>query len=162
MIRAMADFFRELGDNLGNNPGNHPGNNKAAPETLGDEDIHLLSAALMAEVIASDGSHSGGEREKLEAILAEDFHLAPEQIGEIVGEATGRASRATSLFEFTDLVNRHFSHARKRQLIEHLWHIAHADGQVHKLEEATIRKIADLIHLSHTDFIRARHGARPG
>lgn len=149
MIRALGAFFRELADN------------KTVPATAGQNDLHLLSAVLMAEVMMSDGGHNGAEREKLETVLAEDFHLEPRQIAEITEEATARAQRATSLFEFTDLVNRHFSGSGKRQLLEHLWHIAHADGQIHKLEEATIRKIADLIHLSHTDFIRARHGTKP-
>jgi uncharacterized tellurite resistance protein B-like protein len=41
-------------------------------------------------------------------------------------------------------------------LIENLWRIAFADGELHHYEEHVIRRIADLIHVSHMDFIAAK------
>ena len=37
-----------------------------------------------------------------------------------------------------------------------LWRVAVADGEISKYEDYLIRKIADLIHLPHSEFIRAK------
>jgi len=37
-----------------------------------------------------------------------------------------------------------------------MWEIAYADNQLDKYEEYVIRKVADLIHVSHSEFIRAK------
>jgi uncharacterized tellurite resistance protein B-like protein len=42
-----------------------------------------------------------------------------------------------------------------------MWRIAFADEKLNKYEESLIRQVAELIHVSHRDFIRAKHAARP-
>ncbi|MBV2123299.1 MAG: TerB family tellurite resistance protein, partial [Candidatus Thiodiazotropha sp. (ex Ctena orbiculata)] len=46
---------------------------------------------------------------------------------------------------------------QKIQIIESLWQVAFADRQLHHYEEHVIRRLADLIHVSHGDFISAKH-----
>ena len=41
-----------------------------------------------------------------------------------------------------------------------MWAIAYADGDLDKYEEYIIRKVADLLHVSHSDFMHAKHTAR--
>ena len=150
MIKALAKLFTTPA-------GDH--DQSCAPSA---REMHLLSAAIMAEVMVSDGTSDSREIAGLERILADDFHLDPDDTADVINQATRKVEDATSLFEFTDRVNRHFSDAQKLELVGHLWEVAYADREVHKLEEATIRKIADLIHVRHRDFIRAKHLARPG
>lgn len=40
--------------------------------------------------------------------------------------------------------------------MELLWRVAFADGRLDRYEEHLIRRIADLLHLPHRDFIRAK------
>jgi uncharacterized tellurite resistance protein B-like protein len=66
---------------------------------------------------------------------------------------------ATSLFEFTRLVNDHYGPDEKRDLVGAMWKVAYADGDLDKYEEHIIRRVAELIYLPHADFIRSKHEA---
>ena len=37
-----------------------------------------------------------------------------------------------------------------------MWKLAYADGNVDKFEEFLIRKISDLLHIEHSDFINQK------
>lgn len=149
MIKALSNLFRDLGAH------------DPVAETPGDRDLNLLSATLMAEVMAADGMSDSAEIAALNRILHRDFGLGAEECAQVIRQATRKVEDATSLFEFTDKVNRHFDHRQKFDLIRRLWDIAYADAEIDKLEEATIRKVAELIHVRHSDFIRAKQMARP-
>ena len=40
-----------------------------------------------------------------------------------------------------------------------LWQISLADNTIDRYEEHTIRKIADLLHLRHSEFMQCKHEA---
>ena len=65
-----------------------------------------------------------------------------------------------SLYDFTSEVNEKFSREKKCELVKLLWKVAYADGRVDKYEEHYIRKISDLLNLTHGDFIKAKIYAR--
>jgi len=62
-----------------------------------------------------------------------------------------------SLYQFTGLINQHFTPEQKVRVVEMLWQVAYADGHLDPYEEALVRKIADLIHVPHRQFIQAKH-----
>ncbi|MCB1647818.1 MAG: TerB family tellurite resistance protein, partial [Pseudomonadales bacterium] len=64
------------------------------------------------------------------------------------------------LFQFTELVNDHYTYEQKCSLVENLWQVAFADGRLDKYEEQFIRKVAGLLHLAHSDFMKAKHTAK--
>jgi uncharacterized tellurite resistance protein B-like protein len=131
-----------------------------APEEHREERIRLATAALLTEVMMIDGRGDNAERDSILALLDRHFGLTTEQSRELVAMAGEEVEEATSLYQFTDLVNRFFSVAEKEELMISLWKVAFADGSLDKHEEATIRKIAELIHVPHSAFIRAKHHAR--
>jgi uncharacterized tellurite resistance protein B-like protein len=67
---------------------------------------------------------------------------------------------ATDLFQFTQLINDQYSHEQKEGLIYAMWRVALADGKVQAIEDHIIRRVAGLIHVSHSDFIRLKLKAR--
>jgi uncharacterized tellurite resistance protein B-like protein len=64
------------------------------------------------------------------------------------------------LFQFTQLVNQHYSHTDKITLVENLWLVAFADGRLDKYEEQFIRKVSGLLHLAHSEFIKSKLRAK--
>ena len=60
------------------------------------------------------------------------------------------------MYEFTRLINDHYSYEQKTGLVENLWRLAFADENLDKYEEGLIRRVADLIHVSHGDFIKTK------
>ena len=64
--------------------------------------------------------------------------------------------KSVSLYEFTSRLNEELSPEEKADTVEMLWRVAFADGRLDKYEEHLIRKAADLLHVPHRRFIRAK------
>ena len=134
---------------------------KLSPASTDDEDqklkaYELAGAALMVELMHTDHQLDARETEEFIKVLRETFQLDTEEVDEIVSLAQEQADHATSLYEFTRLINDNYSYDEKVQLIENLWRLAFADEKLDKYEEGLIRRVADLIHVSHGDFIQAK------
>lgn len=120
----------------------------------------LLTAALMVEVMQSDQKLDPREEEALMAVLGEVLGLNEEEAAALRVLAHTTAENATSLYEFTSQVNESFDTASKHSLIKNMWRIAYADGEIDKYEDGVIRRVAELIYVSHSDFIRMKLQAR--
>ena len=127
----------------------------AATATPGDE-RRLAAAVLLLEVARADYAHHEAERATLRAGLAREFGVAEKALDELLDEAELRAKKSVSLFDFVQTLNRAMTPDEKRGLLRLLWDVAHADGRVDAHEEHLLRRIADLLHLSHADFIRGK------
>lgn len=132
-----------------------------APQEAGDEPsthaVDLAAAALLIEVARADAAVDEEEFGVIERLLVDTLDLAPEEVGEIVRLAHEEAEEATSLYQFTQLINANYSVAAKRRLMEELWRVAWSDGRLDRYEEALLRRIADLLNLRHSEFMRAKH-----
>ena len=122
---------------------------------------HVATAALLVEMMRADHEVRSGEREAVLRALAAAFDdLSPEETRDLLARAEERADDATSLYEFTRHINRQLDHEQKAHVVELLWRVAYADGGLDKYEEHLVRRIADLIHVPHSVFIRMKHKAR--
>jgi len=117
----------------------------------------LATAALLIEMSRADFKVSEQEYEAVIQAVRRVFGLDPSQTQELVALAEKEADQATSLYQFTALINDCFSPAQKAHVVELLWEVAYADGRLDKYEEHLVRKIADLIHVPHREFIQAKH-----
>ena len=124
------------------------------------ENIHLAAAALLIEMTLADDKVLPSETEVMLDILRNRFDISSSNIDELVILANDEVKNATSLYQFTSLVNENYLDADKFQLVRAMWDVAYADGNIDKYEEALIRKVADLIYLPQTQFIKAKHTAR--
>lgn len=130
----------------------------ASAEVADDEAaLHLAAAALLVEVARADHDFDDAERARLREVLARDWHLSAADVHDLVEVASDAAEDRVSLHEQVDLINRSLQPAGKVSLVRALWQIACADGAIHHHEEALVRRLADLLHVSHTDFIRTKH-----
>ena len=118
--------------------------------------LHLACAALMIELTVADERMASVEKATLRGILQRKFALQDEELESLWEMAQSEVRDATSLYQFTTLINEAYDYANKVELLEHLWEVAYADGKVDPYEEHLIRKLADLLYLSPGDFIRAK------
>ena len=118
--------------------------------------LNLAVAALLVEMLHADGEADENEQQHLHKILKQQYHLTTEQISELTELATEELHQATDYYQFTSLINTHFDQSKKIKIVEQLWQIAFADGKVDSLEEHYLRKIADLIFVPHSEFIKAK------
>jgi uncharacterized tellurite resistance protein B-like protein len=122
--------------------------------------LQLASAALLMELACADHDFSTEERQTLEQILRETQQLTPQELQQLWQLAEEEKAQATSLYQFTALFNEHYDYAAKLQLLSNLWRVAYADGRLDRYEEHTIRKVADLLYISHKDFIQTKQAVR--
>lgn len=121
-----------------------------------DRDLQYATAALLLEVAKSDYEQDDLERAVIIAMLRDTFDLDNESIDELVQMADSATSQAHDVYQFTQLVNEHYHYDDKARLIENLWKVAYADGRLDRYEEHFIRKVAGLLHVAHSDFIKAK------
>ena len=60
------------------------------------------------------------------------------------------------LRKYIKLINDKFTNSQKNTVLNMAWQIARADNIIDKHEEHRIRKISELLHLDHADFIKAK------
>jgi uncharacterized tellurite resistance protein B-like protein len=122
--------------------------------------LRLAAAALLFEVARADAQIKDEERIALRAAVQETFALTGADADELLGLAEEESRTAASLYEFTRLVDTGFSPEQKIRLVELLWSIGFADKEKDAHEEHLVRRIADLLHVSHSDFIAGKIKAR--
>jgi len=118
--------------------------------------IKMASAALMVEVMVSDGQLEPEEQDGIKALLTTTFDLSLAECEELFSLAQNEVRDSTSLYEFTGQVNLHFTADDKFELIKHMWHVAFIDNVLDKYEESLIRQVAELIYVPHSQFMRAK------
>jgi len=124
--------------------------------------IQLASAALLIEVMNSDHEQDAREMDEFVKVLKKSTGLNPEKIDELISLAKRKASQATDLFEFTQLINENYNYDEKLGLIENMWRVAFSDEHLDKYEDHLIRRVAELIYVRHSDFIRTKLKVKDG
>ena len=145
MLNSIRQFFE-----------NKLVNNEEEPTSSSIAKTDLACAALLIEVINSDHKLEEQETQAFFSVLQNNLNVPDEDIDELVELAENQAKEATSLYEFTSLINSDYDYSQKVGLIENMWRIAFSDNNLDKYEDHLIRKISDLIYVSHSDFIRAK------
>lgn len=117
----------------------------------------LAATALLIELSRADNSVAQKETDAILEIAKKTFGLANTDIDTWFLDASKKADQAISTYEFTELINQYFNQQQKFNLILNMWQVAFADGHIDRYEDHLIRKVSDLIFVSHSDFIRAKH-----
>jgi uncharacterized tellurite resistance protein B-like protein len=123
---------------------------------LSDHQKQLAIAALLVEVAMADHQFSELELQNINTILKRKFSLSAVELDDLIDLAKHETNHATSLHQFTQLINQYCTQEEKFKLMKAMWEMAYADGDLNKYEDYIIRKVADLIYIPHTEFIRAK------
>ncbi|HSG64700.1 MAG TPA: TerB family tellurite resistance protein [Gammaproteobacteria bacterium] len=122
-----------------------------------DHTLKLATATLLIEVMRADYHENLTENEAVFAQLKRFFGLDEDDALLLVKEAEREADHAVSLQGFTRLLHERLSVEEKHFVIEMLWRVALADEHLDKHEDHLVRKLADLLYVSHGDLIRIRN-----
>ena len=119
--------------------------------------LNLAAAALLIEMSFQDDEVSLLEVDAVKKTLSRQLGLSDAEINELYVLAEEEKHQATDYHQFTSLIAQHYTQPQKINLIESLWRVAFADEVLNKHEEHMVRRISDLIHVSHKDFLQAKH-----
>ena len=119
--------------------------------------LRVATAVLLVEVVRADFIVEPSEQRRLRQLLEQQFQLSQSELDALLEEAEADADRLVSIQHITRLLNQHYDHAMKQRVVEMMWRLVYADGEKSHYEEHLIRQVADLLYLSQTEFIQARH-----
>ena len=122
--------------------------------------LQMANAALMVEMLHADEQVTEDEENKIRQLLKQRFHLDESEIESLIDLAHDEKHAATDYYAFTSLINTHYTQQQKTDLVEDLWRLAYADDSLDKYEEHLVRRLAELLHVPHYDFIRTKHKAQ--
>jgi len=119
--------------------------------------LERLTALLLIEIARSDTHIADSEVNAIEqALQSSSATMTPSELQDIIRSATEDANTSVSLHEQFQQINTHFSKSQKQALIEQMWRVAMADGDLDKYEEHTIRGLSERLHIRHKEFIQAK------
>jgi uncharacterized tellurite resistance protein B-like protein len=124
--------------------------------TMSQDELGMAAVVLLVEVMMADHQIEEREKQQLLSSTMALLQTSREQSEELINHAVHQHDELVSLFDMTRVINLHFDQDKKFELIAHMWRIAYSDRQWDKYEEHLIRKVSDLLYISHKDFIRAR------
>lgn len=150
MLARIKEFFEQNLAPLG-----------GADEPDHEHRLRLSVAALLLEMPRMDETPREEECAAVEQAIRERFGLTDAETRDLLDLAREEARQATDYFQFTSLINRHYSQKQRVEIVDALWRIAYADSLLHPYEEHLVRKIAELLHVPHRTFIAAKHRSRP-
>ena len=129
-------------------------------ESRAEKTVELAAAVLMIEISLADDAIDDSERSMIQQQLKAEFSMTEAEVTELMKLAEQEADHAVSLHEFTRLLTDTLPMSQRINVLANLWRVALADNRLDKYEEYAIRKVSDLLYVSHTDFIKAKHSAQ--
>ena len=147
MLKKIKGYISELG------------NQPSDAENQEEKEKNIINnacAALLIETALADKVFNTEEIDSMKKTLREVYEIDEKDLDELISESEKRVSESTSLYEYTRLINDLCDYQDKLKLIKNLWAIAFADKHLDKYEEFLIRKISDLLYVSHSDFIQQK------
>lgn len=141
MFNAITSLFKQLLE------GQDLAKNAASPE--------LAIACLLTEVAGADHQISQPEQQAKSALLKHLLSIDDEEAAALLARAEQQVEQSASLYDFTSQL-RNLSQTQRFELVKAMWEVANADGTIDPLEDAVIRKAAELLYVDHSQFIRAK------
>jgi uncharacterized tellurite resistance protein B-like protein len=112
------------------------------------------------EARRADYEHKQGESDIAELALRELFGVGADEAASLLKDGRAKAEQLTSFYAPVSVIKRDFSMPERVRLIEQLWRISFADGQLNLYEDHYVRKIAHLLYVPNTDSMLARNRAK--
>jgi uncharacterized tellurite resistance protein B-like protein len=123
--------------------------------------IELATAVLLCEVMRADNKFEQLERDNYRLQLETHFTLTENELESLCQLGETHADKATDYQQFTRVINDLYGPIEKRAVLDSLWSIAYADHELSPDEDYTIRKIADLLYIPHSQFIQSKLAIKP-
>ena len=122
--------------------------------------LRVATALLLIEVARADYADDLAEDATMLASLKQFFALDDAEAALLLEEARSTADRAVELQQFTRRLHEQLSVGEKQRVVEMLWQVALADRRLDKHEDHLVRRLAELLYVSHSDVIRIRNRVR--
>jgi uncharacterized tellurite resistance protein B-like protein len=129
----------------------------AQDRAFDETDYRLAATALLVHVVSLDGEPSAIEKRKLHSLIESRFKLDPGAADRLIASAMRVEGEAVDLFHFTSVIMRSVDEEGRLKIVEMMWELVYADGQVSEFEDNVVWRAADLLGVSSRDRIDLKH-----
>ena len=123
---------------------------------IGENDYRLATVALLIHVANVDGKVDAAERQRLREIIEQRFGLDAAATTRLIERAEQSDREAVDFFHFTNVLKRSLDDDGRHKIIEMMWDVVFADGEVTEFEENVVWRIAELLGVSTRDRVLLR------
>ena len=121
-----------------------------------DDDYRLATAALLIHVANVDGAIDSPERQRLRQVIVDQFGLEAADTTRLLERAEQSDKESVDFFHFTNVLKRALDDEGRHKIIEMMWDVVFADGDVTEFEENVVWRIAALLGVSNRDRVMLR------
>ena len=114
----------------------------------------------MVEAARLDGTFDETERVYIRSVLHQRFALDSDQTELLIEAAAETVDSIPEIYGFTKTIRDHFSHDERIVMLQMLWEVAYADGELHDYEASLLRQVAGLLYVTDQESGIARNRAR--
>ena len=120
--------------------------------------LEILSAtSLLLSIAKSDDIIEKSELNCINDIIVDFFQLDSLDTAEkIIKESLNNLNQSTDIFEFGKTLNNIWTYEDKIDFITCTFEVALSDGNMHYLEDHTIKKISGILNINHIDLINSK------
>ena len=123
-----------------------------------EEEIHAV-LSLLIEACKVDGIVSDNEIEKITDLLINKFHLEPNKAKNAVNFVLEKENEKVEIFSDIKVILHTMDHEERIKVVEMLWGVVLADGNIDDYEANLMRKISSLLHVSSFETAEAKKRA---
>jgi len=124
---------------------------------FGDSDYRLAATALLIHVVSLDGRPTAAEQRKLHGLIENHFGLDRGTADRLIADATEVEGDAVDLYRFTSVIMRSLDEEGRKRIVQMMWELVYADGQVSEFEDNVVWRASDLLGISQRDRIELKH-----
>jgi uncharacterized tellurite resistance protein B-like protein len=129
----------------------------ASEHAFDDNSYQLAATALLIHVISLAGEPSEVEKRKLHSLIESRFGLDRGTADQLIASATLVEGEAVDLYHFTSVIMRSVDEAGRLRMVEMMWELVYADGNVTEFEDNVVWRASDLLGISSRDRIELKH-----
>jgi len=124
--------------------------------------VAIAACALLLEIAHADDVFAPEERERIVRAVREDLGVPAADVAEVVRLAEEERRESVDLYQFTKLVGEKFSREQRLRLVEVIWGVVYADGELSAVENQLARRIAELLGFQHPEVQAVREKVKTG
>lgn len=122
----------------------------------GIDRVQLATAALLVEAAQMDADFGAEERARITELVERRFDLGEAEGAALMKAARDKVEQSVEVFGFTREIKNALPPEERIEVMEMLWEVAYADGELHDLEASLMRRLAGLLHVTDRDSGLAR------
>ena len=123
-----------------------------------DEDIYAV-LSLLIEASKIDGVINNEELELIKSILVNKFHLDSSKAEKSINFVINKSEEKVEIYSDIKVILDNMDHKERVSVVEMLWKIILADGEIDQYEANLISRICGLLHINGPESSEAKKKA---